>query len=283
MTTHRHRRIVLNRPAHSIETEHGRICHVDHGGAGPAVLFLHGNSSAKEIFARQFASEALSARHRLLAFDLPGHGGSQDAPAPERSYSIHGFADAAIAYLGALGIERAVLVGWSLGGHIALELMARWPGTIAAWIVGTPPAGRADMGAAFRPSPHMALTFQDSFTDDEARCYAQEAIGAGVPLEPWMLAAARRADGRFRRWMAESALAGRDLDGREIAETSPLPLAVVCGGDDPFVDTGYLASVRYRNLWDGQVHLFEGLGHAPFWEAPERVDPLFARFLADVA
>ena len=283
MPTHRQRRIVLHRPAQYVETEHGRICHVDSGGAGPAVLFLHGNSSGKEIFARQLASEALCTRHRLLAFDLPGHGGSQDAPAPERSYSIHGFADAAIAFLGALGIERAVLVGWSLGGHIALELMARWPGTIAAWIVGTPPAGRADIGAAFRPSPHMALTFQESFTDDEARCYAQEAIGAGVPLEPWMLAAARRADGRFRRWMAESALAGRDLDGREIAETSPLPLAVVCGGDDPFVDTGYLAAVRYRNLWDGKVHIFEGLGHAPFWEAPERVDPLFARFLADVA
>jgi len=268
-------------PATQIETAHGQLRYCDSGGPEPSVLFVHGNSSAKEIFAKQFESECF-ARHRRIAFDLPGHGESSDAPEPERTYSIHGFADAAIELLTELGIERATIVGWSLGGHIALELMARWPGTVAACIIGAPPAGAADMTEAFRPSPHMALTFRESFRDDEARAYAQEAIGADVPLEPWMLAACLRADGRFRRMMMESALAGRDLDGREIAETSPLPLAVLCGANDPFVEPSYLESLAYRQLWDGKVHLLAGLGHAPFWQAPERFDPLLARFLEDV-
>lgn len=267
--------------ASSIDTAHGQLHSIDSGGAGPVVLFVHGNSSAKEVFAKQFESERF-ARHRRIAFDLPGHGESSDAPEPERTYSIHGFADAAIELLTELGIERATIVGWSLGGHIALELMARWPGTVAACIIGAPPAGAADMAEAFRPSPHMALTFRESFSGDEARAYAQEAIGAEVPLAPWMLTACRRADGRFRLLMMESALAGRDLDGREIAETSPLPLAVVCGAEDPFVAPAYLESLAYRQLWDGKVQLLDGLGHAPFWEAPDRFDPLLARFLDDV-
>jgi pimeloyl-ACP methyl ester carboxylesterase len=269
-------------PAQWIDTTHGRLCYVDGGGAGPVVLFVHGNSSEKAIFSKQIASKRF-ARYRRIAFDLPGHGQSADAPEPARSYSIHGFADAAIALLAGLRIERAILVGWSLGGHVALELIARWPGAVAAWIVGTPPAGVADMAAAFRPSPHMALTFQDSFDDDEARAFAQQAIGDGVLLEPWMFDACRRADGRFRRLLMESAVAGLDLDGRKIAETAPLPLAVVCGANDPFVEGSYLTSLPYRNLWDGRVHLLEGLGHAPFWEAPERVDPLLKRFLDEVS
>src|SRR5690606_130426 len=105
----------------------------------------------------------------------------------EKTYSIHGFADAAIAFLEAQKIDRAVVVGWSLGGHAALEMMARWPGTQAAWITGTPPAGGADMGEAFLPSEHMALTFAEKFTGEEAAIYAAETLGPGGPVEPWMV------------------------------------------------------------------------------------------------
>jgi len=267
---------------HTVDTPHGRLAFVDRGGPGPAVLFVHGNSSCKAIFARQLDSD-LAARHRLVAFDLPGHGESSNAPEPEKTYSLHGFADAAMALLAALRIERAIVVGWSLGGHIALEMMARWPGCIAAWITGTPPAGANDLNEAFLASPHMELTFKEVFSADEARAFAQEAVGARVKLEPWMLEACRRADGRFRPAMLASVLAGHDLDGREIAASSPLPLAVVSGELDPFVNNAYLQSLRYRNLWDGVVHVLEGLAHTPFWEAPSLMNPLLARFLAEVS
>ncbi len=268
----------MTRVPERVETVHGELAYADSRSPGPAVLFVHGNSSCKEIFARQLESP-LRAGRRLIAFDLPGHGGSSNAPEPERSYSIHGFADAALELLSALEIERACVVGWSLGGHIALELMARWPGCVAAWITGTPPAGANDLAKAFLRSPHMELTFKDSFSAAEAREFAQAAVGADVPLEPFMLEACLRADGRFRPLMLESAVAGRDLDGREIAATCPLPLAVVSGEKEPFVDNAFLGSLTYRNLWDGRVHILEGLAHMPFWEAPERINPLLARFL----
>jgi pimeloyl-ACP methyl ester carboxylesterase len=268
---------------HEVETEHGRLSVMQSPGAGTPVLFIHGNSACKEMFERQFAAP-MAHRWRFIAFDLPGHGASEDARDPERTYSIHGLADAAIALLQAMVIERAVVVGWSLGGHAALEVLARWPGAIAAWITGTPPvsADPRDMAAAFLPNPTMALTFKGEFAEAEAVAYAQEGVGPNVQAEPWMVEAARRADGRFRPMMLASATAGLDMDEKAIVAAAPQPLAVVTGAREPFVNNAYLAGLPYRNLWGGQVHVLEGLGHMPLWEAPQTVNPLLERFLTDV-
>ena len=83
-----------------VDTAHGRLACVETEGRGTAVLFIHGNSSCKEIFARQLEGE-LGSRYRMIAFDLPGHGASSNAPEPARTYSIHGFANAAIELLSA--------------------------------------------------------------------------------------------------------------------------------------------------------------------------------------
>ncbi|MDE1173804.1 MAG: alpha/beta hydrolase [Parvibaculaceae bacterium] len=266
-----------------IETSHGRLAYRQTDGTGPTVLFIHGNSACKEVFNRQTGSDLL-AGYRLITLDLPGHGASSDAPDPQRTYSIHGFADAVMEALEGLGVSRAVIVGWSLGGHAALEMAARWPGTRALWVTGTPPVGNDpdDMGAAFLPSPHMELTFKERFTQEDARLYAQATIGGSAALEPWMMAACYRADGRFRPLMLQSAMAGGDVDGRKVAETSPLSLAVVSGEREPFISNEFLKGLTYRNLWDGQVHVLPGLGHMPFWEAPELINPMLKRFLDEV-
>ena len=65
--------------------------------------------------------------------------------------------------------------------------------------------------------------------------------------------------------------------------SSPLPLAVVNGGADPFVDLDYFDTVAYASLWERRCHRLAGLGHAPFWEAPGDFDPLLERFLRDIA
>lgn len=273
----------MGRFTSEIDTRHGHLSVAQSREDGPAVLFIHGNSSCKEIFDRQLNSP-LGEQYRLIAFDLPGHGASGDAPDPQQSYSIPGFAGAACDLLAAVGVDEAVLVGWSLGGHVALEMMAQWPGTRAAWITGTPPVGANpdDMAKGFLPSEHMDLTFKAQFTDDEAFSYAREAIGENVKTEDWMIAAAKRTDGRFRPLMLQAALEGKGEDQRRIVETAAQPLAVVSGELEPFVNNAYLHELAYANLWDGRVHVLNGLGHTPFWEAPEAINPLLGRFFADV-
>jgi pimeloyl-ACP methyl ester carboxylesterase len=65
----------------------------------------------------------LAENHRLIAFDLPGHGQSSNAPHPARSYTLPGLADACVELLEKLGVTEAIAFGWSLGGHIGIEMV----------------------------------------------------------------------------------------------------------------------------------------------------------------
>lgn len=270
-----------------ISTKHGEVAYRERAPEGPEtgapVLFVHGNSCCKEAFDRQFVPGFAPGR-RLISMDLPGHGQSSDAPDPVATYAIDGFAEAALELLAARGISKAVLVGWSLGGHIVLEMAAAWPGAAGVVITGTPPIGGNpdDMAAAFLPGDDMALTFKPDLSEEEITIKAHTGFGLDVPLEDWMVEAVRRADGRFRSQMIEAAMSGRGRDQKEIAASLDVPLAVFHGTEDLFINPAYLKSLTYKNLWRGAVQEFKGIGHAPFWQDAAAFNSLLGAFLAEV-
>ncbi|MEQ9643249.1 MAG: alpha/beta hydrolase [Alphaproteobacteria bacterium] len=266
-----------------VATSHGQIAVAESGGSGPAVLFIHGNSSCKEVFRNQMEG-AIGQAYRCIAMDLPGHGNSPDAAEPTRSYTMPGYAEAALEVMQAKGAERYAIVGWSLGGHIGIEMLPRAQNIAGLLITGTPPVskGEESVAAGFLPSEHMGLAGQEVFSEADADAYAHATCGINAPFEPFLLDAVRRTDGRARRCMFEAFLAGQGNDQRDVVESSKVPLAVANGGAEPFVNNDYCRSVDYANLWDGQVHTFEGVGHAPFWETPAAFDALLQRFLKDI-
>jgi 2-succinyl-6-hydroxy-2,4-cyclohexadiene-1-carboxylate synthase len=89
----------------------------------PTVLFLHGFLGSSEDWREVTA--ALDDPFRCLAADLPGHGASLGLP-PE-DYAIKGATRALLRLLGELDVERAVIVGYSMGGRLALYLALRHP------------------------------------------------------------------------------------------------------------------------------------------------------------
>jgi pimeloyl-ACP methyl ester carboxylesterase len=254
------------------------------GGGGPTVLMLHGNSSCKEIFARQFDSP-LGERFRLIAMDLPGHGASSDARDPASGYILSGYVSTALEVLWQLGVTRAAVFGWSLGGHVALDMISRFPGLTGVMISGTPPVPGTPEGAAlgFQQNASMALSSTAAWSEADAETYAHVIVGPDAPSEPFILAAARRTHAIAREIFFANALAGVVDDQRRIAETARTPLAIVNGAEDPFLNAAYFDTLRYANLWDGRVHRLAGVGHAPFWEAPALFNPLFERFVLETA
>ncbi|SDJ53413.1 alpha/beta fold hydrolase [Salipiger marinus] len=268
---------------HRIETSQAAIAASDTGGSGPVLLMIHGNSSCRKVFRNQLEG-TIGKAFRCIAIDLPGHGESSDAIDPERTYWMPGYADAAIEVMRALDIPKYAILGWSLGGHIGLEMLTRSASITGLMISGTPPFARSDesLGAGFKPSEHMSLAGQDALSEQNVSDYAHSTCGANAPFEPFLSDAVARTDGRARKLMFSRILAPESVDQQEIAVNSPVPLAIVNGEEDVFIDNDFIAALPYKNLWEGTVHRLPGIGHAPFWEAPSQFDPYLHRFISSL-
>src|SRR2546430_9719288 len=88
------------------------------GGSGPPLVLVHGlgSSAAVEFY---YNLEPLAARHRVLAIDLPGFGKSDK---PMLKYTIDLFVKAVRDLMACEGLERAAVMGVSMGGRVALGL-----------------------------------------------------------------------------------------------------------------------------------------------------------------
>ncbi len=106
-------------------------------GDGPPVLLLHGLGCGKRMWVHQI--RALRQRFRVIAYDQRGHGGS-DAPAAATGYSASHLARDLVGVLDALQIDRAAVVGFSLGGGPALALAVSRPERVSRLVL-------ADVGA----------------------------------------------------------------------------------------------------------------------------------------
>jgi 2-(acetamidomethylene)succinate hydrolase len=91
-------------------------------GSGPAIVLLHGTSASHAVW--EPVSEALAASATVLSLDQRGHGRSDK---PASGYSGADFADDVITVLDALGIDRAIVGGHSLGARNAWIVGARYP------------------------------------------------------------------------------------------------------------------------------------------------------------
>lgn len=266
-----------------IHTSHAEIAVRQSAGQRMPTLLLHGNSSSKDIFDAQFTS-TIGQEYRLIALDLPGHGASSDAFDPARSYTMQGYADAVIEVIEHLGLDEVAVIGWSLGGHIGIEMMALYPDLTGLMIIGAPPIEATPEGIqkGFSPHPDLLLAGQESFTDQDVEAFARTTSGGS--MDPGLREIIRRADGRARRTMVENLFAGQVSNQKELVETfGHIPVAVVNGADEPFTNAEYLSGLAYANLWRGVCHFIPRTGHAPFREAPQLFNDLLARFLADMA
>lgn len=264
----------------TILTPHAQVRLTDSGGNGFPLLLLHGSGTSRAVFEMQMASQ-LAERHRLIALDLPGHGESSDARDPAFGYTMPGFATVVTEVLDELGIERFAVFGWSLGGHVAIELMSRMPLMAGTMLMGAPPVSPGPIGMlrGFHASWDMLLASKEKFTPRDMGRYLELCFGQTVPGHA--LDDLRRADGRSRVFVGRSMMRGDGADQRRTVEHSTSPVAVISGEHDPLVRLSYLTSLNYEHLWDGHVHVLEDAGHAAFRDQPGRFNALLMRFAAD--
>jgi pimeloyl-ACP methyl ester carboxylesterase len=134
-------------------------------GEGPEVAFLHPGLWDSRVWDEQFG--VLSRTYRVLRFDFRGYGRSS-RPEPGRPYS---HLDDLAAVMDAAGVERAALVGNSMGGKVAIDFALTHPGRVSALVLASPAL------SGFEGTPDEEATWEAAFADVELQI--EEAVTAG--------------------------------------------------------------------------------------------------------
>jgi pimeloyl-ACP methyl ester carboxylesterase len=265
-----------------IKTTHGNLAYEEHGNGERAVLFIHGNSSCRGVFRRQMINQ-LEQRYRLITFDLPGHGESDNSSIPRETYTMPGFADATLQLIESLNLRRPVIVGWSLGGHIAVELLSQYPQLRAMLLSGAPPIGkidgRNDLSQAFKNAFAGSLAGKEAWSDKDSQDFVHRLFSASE--EQFLVDAARRADGRFRQRLFAASAEGLGANQLEVIQTASIPLGVINGADDPVLNLDYFDSLK-SHFWHGTAFRLSSAGHVPFWQNAGAFNNLFEGFLHEL-
>jgi pimeloyl-ACP methyl ester carboxylesterase len=258
------------------------LAFIQSAGTGRPIVLVHGNSCSSKAWRKQFEGP-LATKHRLIAIDLPGHGDSGRAPAPETDYTTIGYSRVLAEFADKMGLKNAIFVGWSLGGHTVLEAASDLPMAAGLMIFGTPPISKAKDGfagfkgllpAAFNPAP----------TDTEIDAFVANLFAPHFsPIPPFFAADFRRADGAARACLGASAQNGTFKDevviiGKELK----IPLAIACGQEEQIVDLNYLKRLKAPSLWLRDVQVVADAGHAIQWERAKAFDELLDEFASSV-
>lgn len=264
-----------------LENELGTMAYRVSIGSGPVVVLIHGNSASARSFTRQLEGP-LGEKLRLVAIDLPGHGESQNAADPA-AYSLPGYARALTALVKAVGLEEAVFVGWSLGGHVLLEAAPDLHKAAGFMIFGTPPlAFPPAMDQAFLPNPAFGVGFSADINKQQAAAFVASFFKPGyADVAPSFLDDVMRADGRARAHLGASIAPNGYRDEVEVVAHLKRPLAVLHGAEEQLVNRAYFDMLTVPTLWRGAVQAIADAGHAPHWEQAPTFDALLDAFVRE--
>jgi pimeloyl-ACP methyl ester carboxylesterase len=244
------------------------------GDVGPPVLLIHGYTSRADRF--RATAQAIAARgYRVFVPDLPGHGfATKD---PRQDHTIGGYRDFVLGLMDALGLERAALIGTSLGGHVVGAVACQCPERISALtMIGSlgmaplPPeraqaikAGLADMTPAGMRNRLLRVFCDPRFVTDEL---VQEDVK--INTSPGAVASLTMfADYLTTRFNQDLVLDGLGaLGGR-------FPFLLLWGDQDASVPVEVGRAARAA-LPAARLAIFHGVNHTPYIERPDLFEPV---------
>ena len=265
-----------------VRTSDGRLS-VLQAGSGPPVVAIHGLGATKASFLPTVA--ALAPRFTVIAMDLPGFGNSGKPVGA--AYDPPFFADAVVALLDALELDRASIVGNSLGGRVALEVGLRHPDRVDRLALLAP-------SLAWRRRPAWAPLLrlvppELGVVQPAPRAIVERVVEAMLPGDDWTAAGV---DEFLRSYLTPSGRAAFYAAARQILLEEPYgpdgfwtrlpelaPEALfVWGKKDRLIPIAFARHVA--EALPAARHLELDCGHVPQLERPARTHGAIAAFLA---
>ncbi|MEJ2890721.1 alpha/beta fold hydrolase [Actinomycetospora aeridis] len=259
-------------------------------GSGPVVLLIHGIGDDSSTWGPLL--DDLARDHTVLAPDLLGHGGSDK---PRGDYSVAAYANGMRDLLGVLDIDRATLVGHSLGGGVAMQFAYQYPEhTERIVLVG---AGGVAQGvspalrAASLPGAQLALGMlglPGVRAPTAAVMWALTRLDhpLGRDAEDLVRIVDALPDATSRNAFLRTLRAVVDWRGQVVTMldrcylTAGMPTLLLWGSDDMIVPVEH-ARTAHEAMPGSRLAVFDGAGHFPFHTHPDAVLSTLRAFLAD--
>ncbi|HAE01250.1 MAG TPA: alpha/beta hydrolase [Rhodospirillaceae bacterium] len=245
---------------------------------GPVLIMMHGFGSSLHTW--DAWAEELTDRFRVIRFDLPGSGLSM--PDPTGNYSDFRTLDILTTLMDQLGVEKAAMIGNSIGGRLAWQMAAKFPERVTKLVLISPD-GYASHGFDYGKAPDVPLTIhlmryflpkfmvkmnlQPAYGDPNR--FSAETVDRYYDL---MLAPGSRQALIHR--MEQTVL----VDPDPLLATIEVPVLLVWGEKDAMIPISNAADYQ-RVLRNSTLVRLEGLGHVPQEEAPEISLPPVRAFL----
>jgi pimeloyl-ACP methyl ester carboxylesterase len=248
----------------------------DRAGAGPAVLLVHGWTFNRTVWERQVV--ALRDRHTVITADLRGHGESSH---PRTGYGVGTMAGDLEHLVRALGVPRIAVVGWSMGGLVALDLAQRLGERASALgLVCTTAGGLVDpKNKAGRPKE--AAEWKAAIEAD-FRAFARRLApqlfrqGAASPFLAWAVSQMQKTPAHVAAAAFDGVIAA---DLRPGLKKLQVPTAVLHGRHDTITPLA-MGEQLAEQIPGATLTVFEESGHAPHLEEPDAFNAALQRLLA---
>jgi len=247
-------------------------------GAGPPLLLLHGAVCDSRVWRREL--EALSDAFTVVAWDAPGCGASSDPP---EEFRMPDFGVCLAAFVDALGLDRAHVLGHSWGSTLALELFRQRPACVRSLILVGAYAGWA--GSLPPAEVERRLQFAMQFGGgpvDEFDPTTMEGLFSNV------MPADRAAE--LRQIMSEIRPAATVTMARALAEADlrsvlphiDVPVLLLYGDADERSPLT-VAEALHRAIPGSTLAVMPGLGHECYLESPDAFEREVRSFLTPLA
>jgi pimeloyl-ACP methyl ester carboxylesterase len=277
--------------AHEVDL-HGHRAIYREAGQGPTVVLIHGMINSSRHW--ETVAQRLAATHRVIAPDLIGHG---DSATPRGDYSLGAHAASIRDLLATIGVERATIVGHSLGGGVAMQFFYQFPQRterlvlISSGGLGAEVSpllrGAALPGAAtlLRVAAHRALVTGLAATGSRMRAAGR---AQGVYLEAVARALRPLQEAGSRQAFLETLRAVIDIHGQRVSAVDRLyllgemPTLIVWGERDRTIPIEH-GRAAYEAIPHCRFESLPRAAHFPPLEDPEGLATVLADFLGSTA
>ncbi len=281
-------------PSRRFRTIHGYRRAFRISGTGPVLLLIHGVGDTSATWSSVHAK--LAQRFTVIAPDLLGHGESDK---PRADYSLAAFANGMRDLLATLGIDRFTLVGHSLGGGIAAQFAYQYPHLVERVVLVSSGGITKDVSIALRmaalpmgsealatlrlPGAAPALQFVGRAA---ATLFGSTKYGRDLPDGLRLLArlqdpAALSAFSRTLRAVVDGQGQLVTMLDRSYLMTS-VPKQIIWGEDDLVIPVRH-ARIAHAAMPESRLDIFQGSGHLPFRDHPDRFVEVVERFVDSTA